>query len=33
MLIFQVDWPKYIDEDDEGEEGGKGLDDWNADKF
>ncbi|CAD8085250.1 unnamed protein product [Paramecium primaurelia] len=33
LQFIQVDWTKYIDEDDEAEEGGKGLDDWNANNF
>ncbi|CAD8097741.1 unnamed protein product [Paramecium sonneborni] len=33
LQYLQVDWTKYIDEDDENEEGGKGLDDWNANNF
>ena len=28
-----VDWEKYVDEDDEETEGGKGLSDWDQDKF
>ncbi|CAK83304.1 unnamed protein product (macronuclear) [Paramecium tetraurelia] len=33
LQYLQVDWTKYIDEDDEAEEGGKGLDDWDQNKF
>lgn len=37
VLVFriniQVDWIKYVDEDDEQEEGGKGLEDWDQNKF
>ncbi|CAD8157029.1 unnamed protein product [Paramecium octaurelia] len=33
LQYLQVDWTKYIDEDDEAEEGGKGLEDWNANNF
>ncbi|CAD8045847.1 unnamed protein product [Paramecium sonneborni] len=33
LQYLQVDWTKYIDEDDEAEEGGKGLDDWDSNRF